>query len=132
MHAFPAGEMLADVIRSAESMFETVSIDQFVIMPNHVHAVVRPLRPQIIELEDILRTWKGASSARMSLQGRTSGSLWQRESFDRIIRDEQHLYRVIQYIGRNPRLAKLRPNEAVTWMNPEWDALGWRFGRDDE
>ena len=34
-------------------------------------------------------------------QPQSSAGLWAQESYDRIIRDEDHLYRVVQYIGRN-------------------------------
>ena len=98
----------------------------FVLMPNHVHAVVRPLRPKEESLEDILRIWKGASASLIRTQTKTGG-LWQRESFDRIIRDEEHLYRVIQYIGRNPIRAKLKVGDFMRWINPRWEELGWRF-----
>jgi putative transposase len=55
------------------------------------------------------------------------GELWQEESFDRIIRDEEHLWRCIQYIGNNPGRARLPTVEWRRWIRPEWKALGWRF-----
>ena len=55
------------------------------------------------------------------------GSLWQQESFDRIVRDEEHLWRVIQYIGRNPAKAGLPRTQWNRWIDPNWEALGWRF-----
>jgi hypothetical protein len=53
--------------------------------------------------------------------------LWQEESFDRIARDEEHLYRVVQYIGRNPDKAELGQGEFVRWIDPEWEQIGWGF-----
>ncbi len=55
------------------------------------------------------------------------GSLWQEESYDRIIRDDEHLYRVIQYIGRNPANAGIPRDQWHRWINPEWIAAGWDF-----
>jgi hypothetical protein len=55
------------------------------------------------------------------------GELWQEESFDRIIRDEEHLYRCIQYIGNNARTANILRARWRRWLRPEWEALGWRF-----
>jgi hypothetical protein len=63
---------------------------------------------------------------RNALLGR-SGTLWQAESFDRIIRDEEHLYRCMRYIGRNPRTAGLAGGQFRTWVRPAWEALGWRI-----
>ena len=54
--------------------------------------------------------------------GQATEALWQPESFDRIVRDEEHLYQIIQYIGRNPRLANLSPGESRLWLNGKhWD-----------
>lgn len=99
----------------------------YVVMPNHIHAIVRPLAPSESDLEDILRSWKGRSARMIHLQSGNSGALWQRESYDRIIRDPEHLWRVIQYIGRNPSKAKLPSGSAHLWINPNWIELGWKF-----
>ena len=97
----------------------------YVMMPNHFHAIVRPLGNH--SLEDILGSWKKFTSRRINALEGTSTELWQQESFDRIIRDEEHLWRTIQYIGRNPQLAGLTPEACPLWIRPEWQALGWRF-----
>ena len=99
----------------------------YVVMPNHVHAVVRPLLTGDHDLEDVMQIWKGRSAREINQQLGRSGTLWQRESYDRIIRDEEHLWRVIQYIGRNPTMAGLPPGMAPLWINPEWAVLGWDF-----
>ena len=100
----------------------------FVIMPNHCHAVIRPFIGH--ELEDLLQGVKSMTSRAIHAVGGTSGSLWQQESYDRIIRDEEHLWRVIQYIGRNPRQAGLPLESTPRWIDPDWQTLGWNF-RDD-
>jgi hypothetical protein len=78
-----------------------------VVMPNHVHAIVRPLQPMDQPLEKILQSRKRTSARRINATLGREGELWQQESFDRIIRDEEHLYRCIQYIGNNPRRANI-------------------------
>ena len=102
-------------------------LDCYVIMPNHVHSIVRPLHSETEPLERILQSWKRYSSQRVNRHFGLTGRLWQSESFDRIIRDEEHLYRVIQYIGGNPQRAGLKPGQCLTWIRPEWQKLGWRF-----
>lgn len=98
----------------------------YVVMPNHVHAIVRPLLAEM-PLENVLQRWKGGSACEINRLRHDSGTLWQRESFDRIIRDEEHLWRVIQYIGRNPANAGLSSAETRLWIRPSWVACGWRF-----
>jgi hypothetical protein len=99
----------------------------YVVMPNHVHAIVRPLDPEHHSLESILGSWKQYASKRILSHRQADGDFWQQECFDRIIRDEEHLWRTIQYIGRNPELAGLTPGCCPLWIRPEWQALGWKF-----
>jgi REP element-mobilizing transposase RayT len=99
----------------------------FVVMPNHVHAIVQPLCPTIYALETILGSWKQFASREINILRQAAGSLWQEEGFDRILRDAEHLYRVLQTIGRNPRNAVLALNECLRWVNPAWVACGWMF-----
>jgi REP element-mobilizing transposase RayT len=96
-------------------------------MPNHVHGVVRPLRPTAEPLERILQSWKRHSSRKINQAFGLAGAMWQEESFDRIIRDEEHLYRAIAYIGSNPARAGLNAESCLIWIRPEWERLGWGF-----
>src|SRR5688572_5564969 len=66
----------------------------YVVMPNHVHAIVRPLTPAEWDLETVLKNWKGRAAFEINRHREASGVLWQRESYDRIVRDEEHLWRV--------------------------------------
>jgi len=79
------------------------------------------------ELEDLLQGLKGVVAHRVNSAIGSGGSIWQEESYDRIVRDEEHLWRAIQYIGRNPRLAGIPPKYWRRWIHPDWEALGWRF-----
>jgi REP element-mobilizing transposase RayT len=97
----------------------------FAVMHNHVHLVINPLGE--FELEDILESSKGFISRQVNTHLGRSGTLWAQESYDQIIRDEEHLYRVVQYIGRNPAKAGYPRDLWVRWIHPEWEQAGWRF-----
>jgi REP element-mobilizing transposase RayT len=97
----------------------------FVVMPNHCHAVMRPLGD--FELEETLRLCKGYVARQINLERGQRGAIWEQESYDRIVRDEEHLYRVIQYIGRNPQSAGLTAGQWLRWLHPSWRAAGWGF-----
>ena len=122
-------EWAARIIEEALLFFHGSHYDLgcFVVMPNHVHGIIRPLEPSARPLEKILQSRKRTTAARINAASSRQGKLWQEESFDRIIRDEEHLYRCIQYIGNNPCKAHLPRNEWRRWIQPEWVALGWRF-----
>jgi len=97
----------------------------YVVMPNHCHLIVKPFAG--FELEEILGKCKGYVARQINLAIGHRDAIWQEESFDRIIRDEEHLYRVIQYIGRNPRVAGIERDKWIRWIDPSWQAAGWDF-----
>jgi REP element-mobilizing transposase RayT len=75
------------------------------VMPNHVHVIFRLLPGQ--ELADTVGGWKSYTAKRASrILGRT-GSFWQREYYDRLIRKEGELDRAVDYVLRNPAKAGL-------------------------
>jgi putative transposase len=98
-------------------------------MPNHVHVILRSFCGNTYPLERILQSWKRHTSLQINRLFNLAGTLWQEESFDRIIRDEEHLYRAIQYIGTNAAKARLTLDQCPTWIRPEWQQLGWVFQR---
>lgn len=102
----------------------------FVIMPNHVHVLVRPLAGH--PLDQITKGWKGVSARLINkMVSRRGQTLWQDESYDAIVRDEKHLFRIVQYIGNNPSKANLSSG-FVRWVCPIWEAAGYCFQTGDE
>lgn len=101
----------------------------YVVMPNHVHVLVRSFSDELYPLEGIEQAWKSHSSREINLNRGTQGHLWQSESFDRIVREEEHLWKCLQYIGDNPRRAGLSLLQARRWVCPSWIAAGWNFER---
>ena len=101
----------------------------FVIMANHYHMTMRPFPDNDLEKElgAIKRTVARAINEREQL----AGSLWQQECYDRILRDEEHLYQVLQYIGRNPYAAGIPRAKWRRWVNPDWEKAGWVFEKID-
>lgn len=103
--------IVAETLRHFEG--ERVAMISFVVMPNHVHAlfVQNPEWP----LEKLTRSWKGFTARQINkLLGR-SGNFWQRDYFDRLIRDEKHFANCVRYIRRNPEKAGLRDKGFVLW-----------------
>lgn len=71
-----------------------------VVMPDHVYAVLQPRSG--VELKRIMKGIKGASARKINLARGSQGSLWQDESYDRIVRDQEDLEEKLQYILNNP------------------------------
>lgn len=76
-----------------------------VAMPDHVHILLQPLEfahNQWYRLEQITKAIKGVSSHRINELIGTKGTVWQEESFDRIVRDEKEFIEKWNYIRNNP------------------------------
>ncbi|MEC5126879.1 transposase [Verrucomicrobiales bacterium BCK34] len=115
--------------RLREALFyfseERYELGAFVIMPNHVHAILRPLDG--FDLERILQSIKRESAKSINAVRGSKGVLWQQESHDRIIRDGEHLWRCLQYLGSNPTKAGLSGGEEMRWVSEKWQSCGWNF-----
>jgi REP element-mobilizing transposase RayT len=124
-----AAKLVADAMHHFDG--ERYELGCYVVMPNHVHGIVRPVQGDADPLQRVLKSWKGYTGWQINQMFALTSSFWQDETFDRIIRDEEHLYRAIQYIGSNPAKAGLEPQAVRRWIRPEWEKSGWRF-EDDE
>jgi hypothetical protein len=78
-------------------------LDEWVIMPNHVHVLVTPING--FSLREVLHAWKSFTSRAINRHLGCHGQFWQRESFDLIVRSPAHLERFRRYIRDNPAKA---------------------------
>ncbi len=72
----------------------------YVVMHNHVHALVWPTDSYY--LQNIVHSWKSFTAYRLQREFGRSDRLWQDEYFDRIVRDEKEFLEKAQYILNNP------------------------------
>ena len=85
-------------------------LQAYVVMPNHVHALVEPLVP----LRRLTNGVKGVSARDANMRlGSTGKPFWQDESFDHWVRDAGEFARTRLYIENNPVKALLcaRPQD---------------------
>ena len=97
-------KIVADAMRHFDG--DRYELASFVVMPNHVHVLFRPLEDHA--LADILKSWKGFTAREINKCIGKTGALWQDEYWDRLIRSERHFYKVAEYIRENPVMAKLQ------------------------
>ena len=73
----------------------------FVIMPNHVHVLMTPREGNAVQT--IVSAWKSISSHRINeILGR-KGTVWERESFDHMVRNADRFDACMHYIMENPK-----------------------------
>jgi putative transposase len=98
--------------------------DEFVVMPNHIHGIIwivndpsvratrrvaptqssRPCGPKPGSIGGIIGQYKSAVTKRINQIRETHAEpIWQRNSHDRIIRDQTELVNIRTYIADNPR-----------------------------
>ena len=101
----PVAEIVEHALRHFDG--QRYQLGSFVIMPNHVHVLLRPLLEH--SLSGILHSWKSFTANKANAILQRKGTFWQDESFDHIVRDEDQLQRFERYIVENPTKAQLKP-----------------------
>ena len=87
----------------------------------HVHVLFRPLGSH--RLGKIMSCWKGFTGYEIRRQTGTSGRLWQKEYWDRLIRNPEHYWRCVEYIRENPGRAGWERGSLFCWRR--WNAGGY-------
>ncbi len=124
MQSSNIGQIAENCWREIPSHFENVRLDEFVIMPNHIHGIihlngttivgaghVQPTNEQIHtsryqhlvskSLSSILGSFK-SSVSRICNQNQLKESIWQRNFYEHVIRNEFELNSIREYIIHNP------------------------------
>lgn len=88
-------------------------IATYVVMDDHVHVLLLPLDD--FELHQIVHSWKSFSAQRLAREWARTRPIWQREYFDRIVRDDEEFTQKAQYILGNP-LKRWPDLEEYPWV----------------
>jgi REP element-mobilizing transposase RayT len=96
------------------------------IMPNHVHTLIETFEG--CPLSKIVQSWKSFTAQQANRLLDQQGRFWQRDYFDRYVRDAEHYERLISYIENNPVKANL-VERAGDWRLGS--AFTRSFGRQD-
>ena len=96
-------EIVADALQHFNE--ERYRLYAWCVMPNHVHVVFRPFPSH--ELHEIMHSWKSFTAKQCNAVLERTGEFWQRESFDRIVRDPSEFEKRVRYTLENPVVAGL-------------------------
>jgi REP element-mobilizing transposase RayT len=107
----------AEWLRTAAIRRE-IGLDEFVVMPNHFHAIVMimecdggsvgahgraPLRRSPRSVAALIAGFKSAVTTRINqLRGTPGAPVWQRNYWEHVIRNDGELSRIREYIRNNP------------------------------
>jgi putative transposase len=99
-----SGERTLEVWEGLPLRFPTIELDAFVIMPNHLHAVICLTGSDALTISMVLRAFKSLSARAINQElERTERPAWQKRFWDRVIRDDAELERTRRYILNNPQ-----------------------------
>lgn len=96
------GKIVYDGIRRISQIYPAVSIESFVIMPDHVHLLIRIHcdefgRPMVAPtIGNIVRQFKGYVTKQIGTP------IWQKSFYDHVIRNDGDYEETIKYIYENP------------------------------
>ncbi|MBL8819108.1 MAG: transposase [Planctomyces sp.] len=107
-------QIVATAIRHDDGV--KFDLDRFLVMPNHVHAIVQFYSG--FDLSVVGQSWMRYSARLINAQIGDSGAFWQAEPFDHIIRSAEQFLWLQRYIADNPLKAGLRPGEFLLWTRP--------------
>jgi len=93
-----------------------VAAPHYSVMPNHLHALLVPATGCEYSLHEIMKRLKGRSALRMRRSMGGVGPVWQREWFDRWMRNDHEWERTVDYIRNNPVKAGL----VAKWQDHPW------------
>lgn len=107
----------AKYLREIPNHFENVFIDEYVVMPNHIHVIItilndvgvqyiEPLRNEYQKIipksiGSVVRAYKASVTRWCNSNGFVKFK-WQRNYFEHIIRNDEDLQRIKVYIQNNP------------------------------
>jgi primosomal protein N' (replication factor Y) len=98
---------ISRLVESALRHFDAdrYQLGDFVVMPNHVHVLVRPGEGH--DLESILHSWKLFTARQANVLLKSSGDFWRSEYFDHVVRSAAQYQKFCTYIQENPVKARL-------------------------
>ena len=116
MQLNPFGRIAQACWEELPSHYPNVVLDEFCIMPNHVHGIIiltdqnpdvgarhaSPLQNMPV-LGTVIGSFKSASARLINhLRGTLGSPVWQRNYYEHIIRSEKSLEAIQEYINANP------------------------------
>ena len=91
-----SGHVVDKHINNINSIYSNVLTDCYVIMPNHIHLIVVINSVATLTLPRIINSFKTITTKSIGF------SMWQKNYYEHIIRSEEELQEVRNYIVNNP------------------------------
>ena len=103
-----AGKMIRRIWNELPTRFLNIELDESIVMPNHFHGILHIIEKMNHILGDMVGAFESITTHEYILGVKNTGwppfnkKLWQRNYWEHIIRDENDLNRIREYIINNP------------------------------
>lgn len=125
MHLSREGRMADESWLLIPQLCDYASLDEYVIMPDHIHGIIaieNPDEPRSIaapvfavrqrSVSTAVRNFKSAVTTKIRKLHDDPGCIvWQSRFYERIIRSDDALYRIREYIRNNPAAWEAKPQK---------------------
>ena len=107
----PIGKIAERELLNIESHYDNIQIDKFIIMPNHIHLIIRiterinPFPTNKYDISNVIGKYKAAVTRNVgnAFMHSEKTRVWQRSFHDHIIRGEDDYLKIWNYIDTNPQ-----------------------------
>ncbi len=123
-------EIITQMWQSLPDRFPTITVDSFVVMPNHVHGIVNinaPImgtsNPTLGTIINAFKSLVTVSWVRFNKENGThySGHVWQGRYYDHITRNKRELEQIRNYLLNNP--AKSLIQQGIEIDDEMWEDI---------
>ena len=126
------GQIATDCWQDIPEHFRNAGLDEFVVMPNHIHGIIiivgnadlRSLQQRCTQrqtdrskmyLSKIVHGFKSSVTRMVRKRWGNHSFDWQKSFYDHVIRNNEDLHRVRTYIQNNPLNWELDKNNRTNW-----------------
>lgn len=89
------GNIVKKTIHLVEQIYPNLTIDEYVIMPNHIHFLISINYANGITISKVIKHFKTIISKELSY------SIWQKSFYEHIVRNEKEYLKIKEYIRNN-------------------------------
>ena len=98
-----AGRIVEETWGNLPSHYPHIELDEFVVMPNHMHGLLIIRKEGGQPLSELVRAFKSFSAREINrLQAEPKKPFWQRGYHEHVVRGEKDLSAIREYIQNNP------------------------------
>ena len=95
MNLTKEGTIVEDNIRKISEIYSNIKIDEYIIMPNHIHMLLLIDKKSVVTISRVIKQYKESRTKRLGYR------IFQKLYYEHIIRNEKEYLKIKEYIQNN-------------------------------